>query len=230
MRRAAGTTIITTTSTTMTDLAALARLLVFSSPAFPTGGFAYSHGLEWAVEAGDVVDEASLQAWLGVVLSHGAGWSDAVLVRHAFRAARDEVVLAKLAELASALAPGLERQLETLAQGAAFAASGAVWSMAPVAAYPVAFGAFAATQGVDEDAACLGFLTAWIGNLVSAGVRLVPLGQSAGLRVIRAHEPAMLDVVDETVSASLEDVGAACFRADIAAMRHETQYSRMFRS
>ena len=211
-------------------LRALSRLLVAASPAFPTGGFAYSHGLEWAVEAGDVRDEAQLRCWLETLLSDGAGWSDAILLRHAYRCAAHESEIADLAELAAAMVPSRERQLETLAQGHAFAASAAAWSEVKPAAYPVAFGVFAARQGVSEEAACLGFLTAWVGNLVSAGVRLVPLGQQAGLRVLHGLEERVLAVMAETACATLDDLGTACFRADISAMRHETQYSRMFRS
>jgi urease accessory protein len=229
----AGTIITMTTRTNITimdDFAALARLLTFSSPAFPTGGFAYSHGIEWAVEAGDVRDEVSLRDWLKTLLCHGAGWSDAILLRHAFRVFGDAVAVAALAETAAALAPGRELQLETLAQGAAFSASAGVWCEIPVVAYPVAYGVFAARQGVGEDASCIGFLSAWLGNLVSAGVRLVPLGQQAGLRVLRALEPSLRDVSAQSADATLDDLGTACFRADISAMRHETQYSRMFRS
>jgi len=214
----------------MTDISALARLLWFASPAFPTGGFAYSHGLEWAVEAGDVPDEAAFMVWLDLILRHGACRSDAILLRHAHRAANDEAALGELIELAGALAPCRERQLETLAQGHAFAAAGAAWGAAPEAAYPVSFGSFCARQDIAEEAACTGFLTATLGNLVSAGVRLVPLGQTAGLRLLCALEPVLVQMVQETACATLDDIGTACFRADIAAMRHETQYSRMFRS
>ncbi len=216
--------------TTRDESAALARLLVFSSPAFPTGGFAYSHGLEWAVEAGDVRDERSAQGWLETLLCTGAGRSDAILLRHGFRAADDTVTLAGLVETAAALAPSRERQLETLAQGQAFSAAASVWCEVPVAAYPVAYGVFAARQGVGEDAACVGFLSAWMGNLVSASVRLVPLGQQAGLRVLRGLETLLIEVAAQSAGATLDDLGTACFRADISAMRHETQYSRMFRS
>ncbi len=211
-------------------LRALSRLLVAASPAFPTGGFAYSHGLEWAVQAGDVRDEDSLRDWLDVLLCGGAGWSDSILLRHAFRSAGDDAAVSGLGELAAALSPSLERRMETLWQGAAFAASAAAWGAVAPAAYPVAFGVFAAGQGVDEESACLGFLTAWLGNLVSAGVRLVPLGQQAGLRVLHGLEESVLAVVAESACATLDDLGTACFRADISAMRHETQYSRMFRS
>jgi len=216
--------------TTMDESAALARLLVFSSPGFPTGGFAYSHGLEWAVEAGDVRDERSAQGWLETSLCSGAGRSDAILLRHAFRASDDLEALEELVGVAAALAPSRERQLETLAQGAAFSAAASVWCEIPVAAYPVAYGVFAARQSVSEDAACVGFLSAWLGNLVSASVRLVPLGQQAGLRVLRGLEAKLLEVAAESAVATLDDLGTACFRADISAMRHETQYSRMFRS
>jgi urease accessory protein len=76
----------------------------------------------------------------------------------------------------------------------------------------------------------LAFLLSWCGNAVSATIRLGVLGQQAGLRVLAALEPAILAVADDTRGADLEDLGGACFLADIAAMRHETQYARLFRS
>ena len=215
----------------MIDHAALARLLCFASPAFPTGGFAYSHGLEWAVEARDVTNAASLSAWVASLLSDGSGRSDAILLRHAYRRADNAPDLAALTELAAALSPSRERQLESLAQGAAFAASARAWGgCATDAAYSVAFGSFAARQQIDEDAACIAYLSAWTGNLVSAGIRLIPLGQSDGLSLLAGLQPALLYAAAESRTAALDDIGTACFRADLAAMRHETQYSRMFRS
>jgi urease accessory protein len=209
---------------------ALVRLLSFASPAFPTGGFAYSQGLEFAVEAGDVTDEASLLDWLCHVLRYGAGRADAILLRHAHRARDDAGALAEIAELAAAACMGAERQAETLAVGTAFAASAAAWGAIEAAAYPAVFGLLAGRQGVGEDAACLAFLLSWCGNAVSATIRLGVLGQQAGLRVLAALEPAILAVADDTRGADLEDLGGACFLADIAAMRHETQYARLFRS
>ena len=217
---------------------ALLKLLTWLSPAFPTGGFAYSHGLEWAVEAGDIKTEGDLAAWLDDVLRHGAGRTDAILLRHAHRA--DALpALASVAELAAAAQPGRERQAETLGQGGAFALAAAVWG-APLLAdllaadgpvpYPVAVGALAAAHGVAEDDAALGFLHAFTANLVSAAVRLVPLGQTAGLRVLARLEAAVADVTADSRAADLDDLGGACFRSDIAAMRHETQYTRLFRS
>jgi urease accessory protein len=212
---------------------ALLRLLAWLSPAFPTGGFAYSHGLEWAVEAGDVRDEATLHDWLVDVLQHGAGWSDAILLRHAHRSATDGDALNDIADLAAAAAPCRERQAETLNQGTAFVAAATAWTRHPLPtpiAYPVAVGALAGTQGIDEDNATLAYLQAFATNLISAAVRLVPLGQSAGLRVLAALEPLLLQVAEQTRSATLDDLGTSAFRSDLAAMRHETQYTRLFRS
>ncbi len=228
-----------TSTTTMTTEVALAKLLTWLSPAFPTGAFAYSHGLEWAVDVGDVSSEAALLPWLSDVLEHGAGHTDAVLLRHAHRA--DTVAaLAEVAELAAAAQPSSERRDETLGQGGAFAIAARVWGAPLLAAmskagpgriaYPVAVGALARAHQVPEDAATLGLLHAFAANLVGAAVRLVPLGQTAGLRVMAALEPRLHAIAAATRETPLDEIGSACFRSDIASMRHETQYTRLFRT
>jgi len=212
------------------DPGALVRLLSFASPAFPTGSFAYSHGLEWAVECGDITGEASLLAWLDDLMRYGSGRSDAILLRHAHKAHSDPEALCHIASLAAAACIASERQAETLGQGAAFAASAAAWEVLEAAPYPVAFGVLLARVHVDEDAACLGFLSAWASNLISAALRLSVLGQAAGLRVLKSLEVTIAQVAHETHRCSLDDIGGSCFLADLAAMHHETQYSRLFRS
>jgi len=216
----------------------LAKLLTWLSPAFPTGAYAYSHGLEWAVEAGDIRTERDLFTWADDVLRHGSGRADAILLRHA-HAACDLEALAAVAEIAAAAQPCRERRAETLGQGDAFAIAAEVWGAPLLAglrasgrpiAYPVAVGALAAAHDVPADPTALAFLHAFAANLVSAAVRLVPLGQTAGLRVLSALEPAVHDVAGQTRGATLDDLGGACFRSDIAAMRHETQYTRLFRT
>ena len=216
----------------------LLKLLTWLSPAFPTGAFAYSHGLEWAVESGDIPTESALTTWLEDLLRHGPGRTDAILLRHAHRAP-DLPALAAVAELAAAAQPTRERQAETLGQGAAFTLAAAVWGAPLLAAlaaagtptpYPVAVGALARAHAVPEDDAALAALHAFTANIVSAAVRLVPLGQTAGLRVLARLEPAITAVAAESRNATLDDLGGACFRSDIAAMRHETQYTRLFRS
>lgn len=236
----------------MAEGSALLRLLTWFSPAFPTGAYAYSHGLEWAVAAGDIADAATLRAWIDDLLQHGSGRSDAILLRHAHRAAahfspakagaHSVVAIAEpctpafageelaLADLAAAVAPARERHAETLALGTAFAAAAQPWAAIPAAPYPVAVGTLTGSCGIDEDDAVAAYLHAFAANLVSAGVRLIPLGQSAGLAVLAALEPIVLAVARGTRHATLDDIGGACWRADIAAMRHETQYTRLFRT
>ncbi len=215
---------------TWRSMPGLLRLLAWLSPAFPTGGYAYSHGLEWAVECGDISDGDTLRAWLADVLMHGSGRNDAILLRHAHRPGSD---LAALNDLAAAIAPSRERRSETLDQGTAFIAAAAAWNPPQLpdrVAYPIAVGAIAARHGIAEDSVTAGYLQAFASNLISAAVRLVPLGQSTGLRVLAALEPAILQVAAESRTATLDDLGGCAFRADLAAMRHETQYTRLFRS
>jgi urease accessory protein len=223
-------------------LTVLARLMIWLSPAYPVGGFSYSHGLEWTVEAGKVRNAATLGDWIEDILHHGAGRSDAILLAETWRAvtAGDERALAETVELAAALVPSAERRLETLAQGAAFLeATRAVWP-APILdrlaaqvqniAYPVAVGACAAAHGLPLAPTTQAFVQAFAANLVSAGVRLVPLGQTDGLRVLARMEPLIPPLVSRALPCRLDDIGAAAVMADVASMRHETQYTRLFRS
>ena len=203
-------------------------LAAWFSPAYPVGAYSYSHGLEWAVETGDVRDPAALHRWTADLLRHGAGRSDAILLRHA-HAADDPT---DLAELAEALAPSTERHLETMTQGAAFArVTVAAWAidLAP-APYPVAVGRAAALVGLPLEATVTHFLQAFAAAIVSAGVRLVPIGQTDGQRITAALLPVAAEVAAATRHASLDDLGGAALAADLASMLHETQYSRLYRS
>jgi urease accessory protein len=211
----------------------LLRLMAWLSPAFPTGGFAYSHGLEWAVEAGDIKDGDGLRKWLTDVVAHGAGRSDTIMLRHAHRAASDPTALRDIVSLANACAPARERHDEALNQGRAFQLAVAPWTTTNLpedAPYSVAVGAAAGDNTIPEDDTAFAYLQAFTTNLISAAVRLVPLGQTAGLRVLAALEPVILATAAETKTATLDDIGGCAFRSDLAAMRHETQYTRLFRS
>ena len=217
-------------------------LMVWLSPSFPVGSFAYSHGLEWAVEAGDVDDAPSLEAWLDDLLHHGGPWSDAVLLAQTHRAvtARDDAKFDDVAALAAALAPTQERKLETLAQGAAFlAAVRAAWPSPALErakpfegeiAFPVAVGLTAAGHGIALTATLEAYLVALVTNLVSAAVRLIPLGQTDGTKAVAKLVPAAKQVAARAAAAAIDDIGGAALRSDIASMRHETQYTRLFRS
>lgn len=236
----------TGTTTSMADSAspaALYRLLAWMSPAYPVGAFSYSHGLEWAVEAGDIGNLASLVDWLSVVLRQGSGLADATFCAHAHRAtaAGDGQALAEVAELALAFQPSRERRLETTAQGNAFMmATEAAWPAASLTlvrrswpgavAYPVAVGAATAAHAIEEIVALHAFLHAVAANLVSAAVRLVPLGQTDGQRALAALEPVVAETVAVARLTALDDIGGHALRSDLASMRHETQYTRLFRS
>jgi len=222
---------------------ALYRLMAWLSPAFPIGAFSYSGGLEWAVEAGDVADARTLQGWLTVVATEGGGFCDAVIFTHAHRAVATgaDVLLRETAELAAALSPSKERHLETTSQGRAFVeAARAGWPCAALdrlaavwdgpVAYPVAVAVTAAGHDVALGPALHAFLHAATANLISAGVRLIPLGQTDGQRVLAALEPAIDATAARAMATPLDQIGSASFRADIASMRHETQYTRLFRS
>jgi urease accessory protein len=224
------------------DEASLFRLMAWLSPAFPVGAFAYSGGIEWAVEAGDVTDAESLRAWLAPMIVDGAGFCDAVLAAHAHRAtSQSDGALTELCELAAAFVPSRERQLETTAQGRAFVEiAQATWPCAALArlvtlnpdaiAYPVAVGVVCAGHRVQLAPALQALLHALASNWISAGVRLVPLGQTDGQRILAALEPLVRETAARAAQASIDDLGSATFRADIAGMRHESQYTRLFRS
>ena len=223
--------------------AALYRLMAWLSPSYPVGAFSYSSGIEWAVEAGDIKDADSLRRWLAVVIGEGGGFCDAVFLVHAYRslADTDDRALRAVAELAAAFAPSKERHLETTAQGAAFIeATKAAWpcpaldrlaaAWAGPLAYPVAVGVAAAGHGIALEPALQALLHAVTANLISAGVRLIPLGQSDGQRLLAALEPLVEATARRALVTSLDDVGSAALRADLASLHHETQYTRLFRS
>lgn len=226
--------------TTAVRLEDVTRLMTWLSPAFPVGAFSYSHGLEWVVETRAVRDAVSLADWIRDLLEHGAPKTDLMFLAEAWRAVAsgDMPRLADVAELAAAFVPSAERRLETIAQGNAFVlAMRNVWPSAALeelksreVAYPVAVGAAAAAHGLDLTVTARCFAQAFVANVVSAGVRLVPLGQTDGLRVVADLERAVAAVVDKALGATLDDVGGAAVAADIGSMLHETQYTRLFRS
>ena len=222
---------------------ALYRLMAWLSPSYPVGAFSYSSGIEWAVEAGDITDAATLTDWLALMMSDGSGFCDAVLFVHTHRAVSDNdgAGLRAVAELAAAFSPSKERHLETTAQGRAFIeATRAAWPCDAIGvlnsnwdgpvAYPVAVATACAGHGIAADVSLHAVLHAIAANWISAGVRLVPLGQTDGQRVLAAMETVIASTASRALAASLDDIGSAAFRAVIASMRHEMQYTRLFRS
>lgn len=231
-----------TTMTAITTSAALYRLLNWFSPSYPVGGFSYSHGLEWLVESGGVRDRADLARWITDILALGSGRNDAILFAHAHHAtaANDEDGLATVMTLALAFAGTAERRLETCAQGRAFAeVSRATWgsptldktaNLETPIAFPVAAGIVTADHRIPLSIALLAYVHAFAANLVSAGVRLVPLGHTDGQRALIEIETAVKDAVERGLSGDLDDLGTVAMMAEMASMHHEIQYTRLFRT
>jgi len=220
-----------------------ARLLVWLSPAFPVGAFAFSHGLEQAAERGWLSDRADLEAWLADLVEIGALHNDLVLLSVAAQATRaaNWPALAAVGELALALQPSAERHLETVTQGNAFRTTvTAAWPCpalaAPFAAlpgdvaYPVAVGVAAAAHELAIRPTALAYGVAFVSSLTSAAIRLSLVGQTDAQRIIAMLMIPLEKAAQRTASATLDDLGGASFRSDLASLAHETQYTRLFRS
>lgn len=215
----------------MTTDAQILTLAQWFSPAYPVGAFAYSHGLEWAIEAGQITDVDTLQSWLTDILQHGAGYNDALFLAAAF-GGENEAELTGIDAKCRAFAPSKERLMETDLQGAAFCKiTGDVWAWSITGlTYPVAVGRAAALAGLPLNLTTRMYLHAFVSNLVAAAMRLIPMGQTEGQRVIKTLTPLLAEVAENAMSGTLDDLSSTAFMADIAAMKHENQYSRIFRT
>lgn len=198
------------------------------SPAFPVGAFAYSHGLETAIQDGRINDARQLQNWLVDVLVHGSVRADLVLMSAAFNASD----VAGIDEVARAFQPSKERLRETERMGAAFARTVRdVWELdVPDCLYPVAVGRAAGQKRLGFEQVAGLYAHAFAANLVSAAIRLVPLGQTEGQGVLQALTPHCAELAKATMGATLDDLASSAFMSDIAAMRHEVLEPRVFQS
>ncbi|UCI10075.1 urease accessory protein UreF [Mesorhizobium sp. B1-1-8] len=222
----------------MTELSstALLRLMAWLSPAFPVGGFAYSHGLERAVHDGLVANRGDLAEWLETLVEMGSGWNDAVLFAESWRRARDGGDLREIAALAEALAGSQERHMETMLQGAAFLKAASAWPSLVLSRLPadcpycVAVGAIAGGNGIGLQVSLAAFLQAFFSNLMQAAIRLGVVGQNDAVSLLAGFELLALETAARAAGSTLDGLGGSAFVSDIMAMKHETQYSRLFRS
>ena len=226
--------ITSTKAIIMTDLKSMIRLQTWLSPAFPIGAFSYSNGLEAAIDEGYVINAKSLTTWLTDILESGTVWNDAVLLAEAWRCAADKEALDELVLLAQAMSFSSERYLETTDQGSAFLLASQAWredDLLPAKCpLPIAIGVLAARMDVALEDTLAAALHAVLSNQIQAALRLMKLGQQGGLGVLASLEDRILDTAQKAANSSLDDLGSRAIIADIAAMKHETMQSRIFRS
>ena len=222
----------------------LYRLLAWLSPSYPIGAFSYSHGVETAVEEGLIRDRASLVGWLDSVLRRGTGAVDGALFAAGWRAASeaDWPAFDAVAERAAAWRGTSEMALESRQQGGSFLSiTRTAWPHAALdevhrrldgeLALPVAVALAAAVHGIALEQALAGFLHAFTANLISAALRAVPLGQTDGQIALAALEASVNEATRAAIAIdSLDEVGTATPLLDWCSLRHETQYTRLFRS
>ncbi len=215
---------------TPTDVDIL-TLTQWLSPAYPVGGFAYSHGLEAAIDQRVVTSSQDSEAWISDVLEHGSGWNDALFVVAAFNA-QDKDELINIDVIARAFCATSERLMETELLGQAFeTVTRGVWELdLGQLTYPVSIGEAARLQNLPALLTTKMFLQAFASNLVACATRLVPLGQTDAQRLIRQLTPLCAQIAERAQKASLDELSSTAFLADIASMNHETQYSRIFRT
>ena len=213
--------------------------MIWLSPSFPVGAFAYSHGLEFAAERGWVRDRATLEAWLADLATAGSLRTDLILAGVAWQAvtASDTARLIEANDVAIALQPSAERHLESVTQGASFlAAMRTAWPTPALdaldgdVAYPVAVGAACAGHATTRDAMAMAYALAFTQGLVSAAIRLSLIGQTDGQRIVALLLDTLATAADATCAFTLDDLGSASVRSDLASLAHETQYTRLFRS
>ena len=209
----------------------LTRLQQWLSPSYPVGAYAYSHGLETAIETGAIISSDDLRMWLTDLLTNGAGYSDPILLVAAYSSENAEA-LQDIDQQARAFAPSKERLAEAALQGAAFCQTTAEISGydLPDLTYPVGLGYAARLHGLPLDVTVHMFLHSFVSNLVAAAQRLMPVGQVEGQRILAELAPLTAQVAQDALTSDLTDLSGSCFLADIVSMQHETQYSRMFRS
>jgi urease accessory protein len=210
------------------NTSALLTLTQWLSPAYPLGSFAYSHGVEAAIDAGWVHDRASLENWLSDVVTDGSGWADAVL----FCAAFQTTDLDQLDATGRAFSASHERLRESLNQGAAFARTVNATSEVnlPDVLLPVAVGHASAQINAPLEVAASLYLQGFVSNIVMSCLRLMPLGQTQAQAVIQALAPLCQATALRAGQATLDDLYSNTFLSDIAAMRHEVQQPRLFQS
>ena len=206
----------------------LITVMQWLSPAFPIGGFAYSHGLEWAINKGYVSNREELQKWVSDLLEYGSLKNDAILIKLVLKGSDPK----EINEIAIALCPANERLSETQLQGGAFCKiMREVWSLEiDDLALPIALALAAKNENIDQNLVVPAYLHSFCSNLISVAMRLIPIGQTDGQKTLRELSPLILDSVKSVAKSDIDDLGSNCFLSDVSAMQHEYLPSRVFKT
>ena len=206
----------------------LVTLMQWLSPAFPIGGFAYSHGLEWAINKGYVSNREELQKWISDLLEYGSLKNDAILIKLVLQGSDPK----EINELAMALCPASERLSETQLQGGAFCKiMREVWSLEiDDLTLPIALALAAKNERIDQNLVVPAYLHSFCSNLISVAMRLIPIGQTDGQKTLRELSPLISDSVRAVAKSDKDDLGSACFLSDVSAMQHEYLQPRVFKT
>ena len=206
----------------------LITVMQWLSPAFPIGGFAYSHGLEWAINKGYVSNREELQKWVSDLLEYGSLKNDAILIKLVLKGSDPK----EINEIAIALCPANERLSETQLQGGAFCKiMREVWSLEiDDLALPIALALAAKNENIDQNLVVPAYLHSFCSNLISVAMRLIPIGQTDGQKTLRELSPLILDCVRTVVKSNIDDLGSTCFLSDVSAMQHEYLQPRVFKT
>ena len=206
----------------------LITVMQWLSPAFPIGGFAYSHGLEWAINKGYVSNREELQKWISDLLEYGSLKNDAILIKLVLQGSDPK----EINELAMALCPASERLSETQLQGGAFCKiMREVWSLEiDDLALPIALALAAKNESIDQNLVVPAYLHSFCSNLISVAMRLIPIGQTDGQKTLRELSPLISDSVRAVAKSDKDDLGSACFLSDVSAMQHEYLQPRVFKT
>ncbi len=197
------------------------------SPAFPIGAFSYSHGLETAIQDGLITDEVSLQSWISTLLLYGSGRNDGIFIKETYKGAEGTNALCL------ALCASKERWQETVELGQAFGRvvnTSYQTDLPDGLAYPVAVGLAAQTMGLDLTLTLQAYLQAFATNLISVGVRAIPIGQQAGQLCLVRLFPVVEEVIRQVAEASLNQVGGAALLSDLISIKHEHSIPRIYRT
>ena len=222
----------------------LTTLMAWFSPGFPVGGFAYSHGLETAIENGIVDDKSSLTEWLKGALFFGSPNNDALILKEIYEATikRDCASLKDLSNLALTLNVASELTDESIVQGNAFwRVIRSAWPHNDFSSlqkylpknkivYPVAVAIAAAKHDIPILESSLAYLQAFVMNGVSAGIRLGLIGQTDGQIIIKELQSSIFQSANRSIVSSIEQLGTATLMIDLMSIKHETQTTRLFRS